>query len=177
MNLILCGMPCSGKSHYGKMLAKNLGRNFIDTDELIISTYLSRYKIQATCREIALKEGDPFFRLMEEESIKGLHRIKNAIIATGGGTLGNFENINSLKSLGYLIYLKTPRSVLLERIKLKNSLPSMFDKDRLEESFDNLLLKRLPIYETHCHYMIDTANEKVLEKLQNYACKGQYHGE
>lgn len=177
MNLILCGMPCSGKTHYGKMIAKALSRDFIDTDELIISNYFNTYHVQVTCRDIVLKKGDAFFRQMEDDAIKELHGVKNGIIALGGGVLGREENVNRLKSLGFLVYLKTHRHVLLERVKQKNSLPSMFDKNRLEESFDNLLEQRLPIYERYCHGMIDTANENVLEALKNYACKEQHHGE
>jgi shikimate kinase len=177
MNVILCGMPGSGKSHYGKIAAEKLGLNFIDTDELVMAEYFKSHGHHATCREIALREGEHYFRSLESEIIKGLKHSKKSIIAIGGGALNLQENITILKEIGWLLYLKTSPKVLLERLMQKPSLPSYLDKDAIEKSFTTLLEQRLPIYEKNCHRSIDTASENVVELIKNHVCKENHHGE
>ena len=60
MNLILCGLPASGKTSVGKRVAEKMGRPFIDTDHLIEAAH------QATCRELFLLSGEEAFREMEK---------------------------------------------------------------------------------------------------------------
>lgn len=165
MNIILCGMPCSGKTFFGKKAAEALSLNFIDTDDLIMQEYFKRHNQQATCREIAITKGDSYFRALEHDVIKGLDANKS-IIAVGGGALGSNENLHHLKKIGRLVYLKTPQAILLDRLMKKTPLPSYLDANNIEKSFMALLEKRLSIYRRHCQYTIDTASEDVIETLK-----------
>lgn len=177
MNIILCGMPCSGKTYFGKMTAERLSLNFIDTDELMVSEYIKMHNHRITCREIMLKEGESFFRTLESKVIEGLKVIQKSIIATGGGALCSKENILHLKTNGCLVYLKTSPKIILERLMNKKSLPSYLDKDNIEQSFKAILEQRLSLYEKHCHCIIDTANENVIKTITTILSKEIHHGE
>jgi shikimate kinase len=170
MNIILCGMPGSGKSYFGALAAQQLNRIFIDTDELVMSAYFKLKHQQLTCREITLKEGEPFFRQLESKVLKELELVRHSIIALGGGTLCTPENIQVVKNLGRVIYLKVPPKTLLERLTSKKTLPSYLDQADIEGSFNALLKQRLPIFEQNCHHCVDVGSENVLEIiiLQNY---------
>ena len=178
MNIILCGMPGSGKSLFGQLVATQLNRLFIDTDDLIKEEYFSRNNQRATCREISLNEGDVYFRSLESIILQKLSGTKNAIIATGGGSLSTPENISVLKELGCLIYLYVPADVILKRLINKESLPSYLNINDIEGSFNTLLRQRLPLYEKHSHYIIDTTTEDVIEMVTQYATltKEENHG-
>ncbi|HEV8051304.1 MAG TPA: shikimate kinase, partial [Parachlamydiaceae bacterium] len=138
--------------------------------------YHLRFRIQTTPREITLKEGESFFRKLENEAVKSLADVKNSLIAIGGGTLCLPENIELLRNLGWLVYLKTPSELLLERLMNRSKLPSYIEPENAGHSFKQLLNQRLPLYEQNCHYCIDTSSENVLEIISNSALKEKYHG-
>ncbi len=117
MNLILCGLPKCGKTTLGKQLAKKLNRSFIDIDQLIENAYYFMKKKRATCRQIYLEEGEGFFRTIETMEITSLKGLENHVIALGGGGLNDFKNVEILKTIGQLVYLKSSPSLLLNRIR------------------------------------------------------------
>lgn len=176
MNIILCGMPTCGKTYYGKLAAQQLKRSFIDTDDLVMKKYSERHQQYASCRQIAQKHGRAYFYELEKEVIKDLMSTKNSIIAVGGGTLCCQENIPILKKLGWILYLKTPKEILMERILKKEFLPSYLEKDNIEGSFDQLLTERLPLYEQNCHCSIEAGSDNILETITFYAGKENNHG-
>jgi shikimate kinase len=161
MNILLCGMPGSGKSYFGAKAAQKLNWPFIDTDEWVISFYGK----QVSCREIVIQEGIDFFREMETEVLKKISFSQYIIVATGGGVLDKEENIEILKNLGRLIYLQADPEVILERLLSKSTLPSYLDPKDIEGSFDALLKKRLPLYERYCDQTVDTASETILNEI------------
>ena len=82
-NLILLGMMAVGKTTLGKIVAKNKGLEFIDTDTIIEKKNLM------TIKEIFRKKGEKFFRTEEEKEILKLLKKKNCVIALGGGAFIN----------------------------------------------------------------------------------------
>ena len=109
-NVVLTGMPGAGKTSTGKILAKKLGREFFDTDELV-------EKLAGESPErIILNRGEEEFRRLEREVVLSLENCRGAVIATGGGTVLNEENVMRLKGSGLMIYLK--RS--LEKLPTEN---------------------------------------------------------
>ncbi len=98
-NIVLIGMPFSGKTTIGKWL-KNYFTNkeFYDVDEIIEEKYGSISKIFSD-------KGEEEFRKLEEEVTLELSTKQNAIIATGGGTILSEKNVRRLKHLGVLIFL------------------------------------------------------------------------
>ena len=80
MTVFLCGFMGCGKSTTGKILAKNLGLSYIDSDEFIVE------QEGMTIPEIFEKKGEPYFRKVEAEVIKSLCG-KNAVVSCGGGAM------------------------------------------------------------------------------------------
>lgn len=103
-NIVLTGMPASGKTTIGKLLAANLHREFYDTDEMVIKT--SGMAIS----DIFEKYGEEAFRNMESEAIREVSRKSGIIIATGGGAVLRRENTCCLKMNGKLFFIdRNPR--------------------------------------------------------------------
>ena len=106
-NIVLIGMPASGKSTVGALLAKELGREFIDTDGLIVS--LAGMSIP----EIFEKQGEAAFREIECVAVRLASAKTGCIIATGGGAPMRQENVDALRQNGRLYFLDRPLSALL----------------------------------------------------------------
>jgi shikimate kinase len=160
MNIILCGLPFSGKSTYGALAAIHLKVPLLDTDKLIEQVYKQKTDKELTFRQIHKEEGEETFRHIEEEAI--LYLAKSCpihlchVISLGGGALLSEKNIELLTEMGTIIYLKTPVEVLLQRLKKQDSLPSYLSNEDYENDFRILSEKRGPHYETASHVIIDT---------------------
>ena len=105
-NIVLTGMPGSGKSTIGKKISKQTGRPFIDTDALIVE------KAGKTIPEIFEELGEAGFRKIESEVIREVSTLGGYIIATGGGAILKRENISNLKANGRIHYIDRPLSWL-----------------------------------------------------------------
>jgi len=102
MNIVLTGMRGSGKSYYGKALAKALNWKFLDTDEMI------EKQQNGTITEIVQKHGWPYFRKLENAVCHNLCENLNLdeyVIATGGGMIIDRENEALLRQNGKIILL------------------------------------------------------------------------
>ena len=106
-NLVLIGMPGSGKTTVGTQLAEATGRPFLDTDALIGETY---GKAPA---QIITEQGEQVFRDMESQIIRDVSAHTGCVIATGGGAVLRWENIELLRRNGRIIFLDRPVSHLL----------------------------------------------------------------
>lgn len=154
MNLILCGLPGSGKTSVGQCLAARLSLPFIDIDRLIEERFSLAGK-QESCREIARREGEVQFRAFEEQVIASLSGCKDLVIATGGGSLLRDSNLKVLQSIGLLIYLQADPAVILPRL-LAKGLPTYLDPLRVEDSFQELVKRRIPLFKEACQLVIET---------------------
>jgi len=106
-NIVLTGMPGSGKTTVGKLLAQKLGRPYLDTDTLI------QEKTGKTPAEIISQQGESAFRDIETDVILE-NSIKNGmVIATGGGAVLRPENINALRMNGKIFFLDRPLPLLI----------------------------------------------------------------
>ncbi|MCB1112179.1 MAG: AAA family ATPase [Chlamydiia bacterium] len=157
MNIILCGMPKSGKTTLGQLAATRLNRTFIDTDRVIEAMYHSATGESLACHEIYRKEGSEAFRYLEQQAIATLKTAKSCIIAVGGGALQNAKNLNILRRLGMLIYLQADTKVLLERI-LARRIPAYLDALHPEQSLEQLHEERTQTFEQSAHKIINTEN-------------------
>lgn len=101
-NIVLTGMPGSGKTTVGKLLAQKLGRPYLDTDALI------EEKTGKTPAEIISTQGEAAFRDIEAEVIRENALNNSAVIATGGGAILRPENINALRMNGKIFFLDRP---------------------------------------------------------------------
>ena len=135
-SVFLIGMMGAGKSSVGRYLAKALNYQFFDTDQLIIK------KENRTIEDIFRESGESYFRNIERDIINQFDN-KTCVYSTGGGLPIYNNNIEKLKDIGQVIYLKTSIGELLNnRIKNNSSRPMFQDAI----SFKNLLKQREPIY-------------------------------
>lgn len=98
-NIVLIGMPMSGKSTIGKEVAKKLNKQFVDIDEEI------EKEAKMTINEIFTKYGESYFRKLEKEITLKYAKENNLVISCGGGVILNKNNILNLKANGLIIYL------------------------------------------------------------------------
>ncbi|OGN56617.1 MAG: hypothetical protein A3D96_05700 [Chlamydiae bacterium RIFCSPHIGHO2_12_FULL_44_59] len=155
MNLILFGYSGSGKTHFGRMLAQNMRRTFLDTDDLLLDLYKKEYGEEKTIREMYQALGKERFRELESRALHGLEKGKNLIIALGGGTILKPSNVQFLQSIGAMVFLKTSPQTLKKRIFAKG-IPSFLDPLDPEGSFDQVLKERDPIYRSIPARVVDT---------------------
>ena len=106
-NIVLIGMPASGKSTVGALLAKRLSRELLDTDALI------EEKAKMPIPEIFKKFGEEKFRELETDAIRGACAKTGVIIATGGGAVLRRQNVDALKENGRLYFIDRPLEALI----------------------------------------------------------------
>ena len=126
----------SGKSSVGKLLATNLGYRFIDTDEEI------EKDTGLTINEIFKNFGENHFRRLERDKLKELSKLKNLVVATGGGMGANEENINLMKRSGLVVWLKIDFETFLKRVGndtkrplIKEDIEKLKDRFKQRENF------------------------------------------
>lgn len=157
MNLVLCGLPKSGKTTLGRQLAKKLDWQFLDSDQLLEDAYAAIFHQPLTCREIFQKHGEVFFRELERDVIAQLPTHTHTILAVGGGALQDPENQKRLKAWGAIIHLSIPRKLLLERLTADT--PAFLRDSNLSHSLEALEKERLPIYQKLADYSVETNDE------------------
>lgn len=149
-NIILCGFMGSGKSTVGMLLSKKLGMSFIDLD-----SYIEK-KEEMTVSRIFEAFGEPYFRKREREAAKELSEKNGLIIAAGGGTLVDKENIEVFRKNGKIILLDLAVEIIAERLKGDNTRPLLQREDK-EKAMRELYEKRMPLYKEAADIVIDAA--------------------
>jgi len=149
MNIVLIGMRGSGKTTIGKLLAKRLGKQFIEMDELIVQ------RLGQSIPEIVNRYGWQKFRDVEEEITREVAGLDNVVNATGGGVVTREENVRELKKKGKLVWLKANTNTLLRRIGNGQSRPSLTGKSQRED-MEAVLADRSPIYQRVADFIVDT---------------------
>ncbi len=138
-NIILIGMPGSGKSTIGVLLAKMLGYGFVDTDLLI--QHFEGKKLF----EIQRDKGNDYFAETENKILSGI-RARQTVIATGGSAVFGKEAMEHLSSIGKVVYLKVSLRELSRRVKNFSTRGIMMkDGQTLEDIFS----ERSPLYEKY----------------------------
>lgn len=139
-NIVLIGMPSCGKSTVGKILAKLLEREVIDTDKEIV-------KLGREIKDIFTVEGEKAFRDIETQTIRDVSKNTCKVIATGGGAVLREENVKALKQNGKIYFIDRP----LENLIPTSDRPLSVDKNAIE----NLYNQRYSIYSSVCDVKID----------------------
>jgi Shikimate kinase len=173
INIYLIGMMGSGKSTIGKLLAKELGYRFIDTDDIISqATHQSISDIFAT-------EGEAAFRDLESQVLSEICAYKKFVIATGGGIILKQMNWSYLRH-GIIIWLNVPVEELYNRLKEDQTRPLLQHPDPLQQ-LQTLLQQRQPLYsQADLEIMVDSDDipeqvaTQILEKIPTIL-KPQYN--
>jgi len=159
MNIYLVGFMGTGKSAVGRALSRKKGWCFVDLDELIEA------KEKNSIAEIFAIEGEPSFRLKEQEMLKSVAVQNEMVVACGGGVVINPENIRLMKDSGKLICLSATPEVILKRTQGKTHRP-LLNVENPREQID-LLLKKRAVYYSQADWTIDTSILSVNEVVEN----------
>jgi shikimate kinase len=147
-NIVLIGMPGAGKSTMGVILAKTLGRNFVDTD--IVAQETSGRLLQ----EIIDTEGTAAFLETEEKTILSLHG-HNAVIATGGSVVFSKKAREHLKKDGVVIYLDISFEEMVRRL---NNITTRGIVLVAGQSLRDMYNQRVSLYEKYADITIDCSD-------------------
>lgn len=156
-NVIMVGMPGSGKSTIGVILAKSLGFDFVDTD-LVICKRESK-KLQ----EIIDNEGLERFLGIEKQvgvEISPVH----SVVATGGSMILSPEAMENLKKNGTVVYVEVPLEILKKRITNMKTRGIAFKKG---ETLEDIFNERTPLYEKYADITITADEHTVPEDCVN----------
>lgn len=163
MNIVLIGLMGSGKSAVGRVLARRLGRPFLDTDALI--TEEAGMDIPA----IFAREGEAGFRERERNMILRVAARRNQIIATGGGAAVDPGNRLRLRQTGLVIWLQAPVEILYQRAVSEGvqKRPLLAGDEPLEK-LRQLAQRRAPAYADAAHRAVETGDatpEEVADRI------------
>lgn len=174
--IFLCGFMGAGKSTIGQRLAEKLSLPFLDLDQLI------EKKAGQSITDIFVKEGERVFRTLERESLLEVIRNCKGIVALGGGTFQNQHMVDHVKVNGLLIFIETPFSVILERIRDNPDRPlllkedgSLKDEDTLTKELNSLYRQRLGYYEQAELRLSPGENEPAEQMVDRLIKKIRYH--
>ena len=159
-NIVLIGMPASGKSTVGVILAKILGKSFLDTDLVI------QQRESALLCEIIEKSGVDGFLNAEEKAVLSISPY-NTVIATGGSVVYSDKAMRHLSEIATVIYLKVSKEEISHRLRNIRERGVVL-KDG--ESFDDMYDHRSVLYEKYADIVIEEDGsdiEETIVKIQN----------
>ena len=157
-NIYLVGMPGCGKSTIGKKISENLGIEFLDLDDYIVSC-------SKTSIADMFEEGEAVFRNAETSCLKEVTKNENLIVATGGGVVVTPENIEIMKKSGIVIFIDCDVEVISKNSPLDGR-PLLKDKTKIYDLYNNriALYKKSAMYEVLNNGTIDETIKNI-EKI------------
>lgn len=158
-NVVLIGMPGSGKSTIGVVLAKVLGYEFLDTDLLI------QKREHRKLSRIIAEQGIEKFLEIENDVLKSINA-DHHVIATGGSAIYGKEGMEHLKETGTVLYLKIGYKELCERLGDLTARGVVLKKG---QSFEELYKERIPLYESYADIVIDEKNKHIRQIVDEIA--------
>lgn len=170
--IFLSGFSGSGKTETGKLLADSIAYGFTDTDSVVEDA------LGKSIPEIFAKMGESKFRFAESNAIRIATLNKPQVIALGGGSIADKNNLAYVKSMGFMVYMKVSPETIFERLKKSHFRP-MLDTmaagsdDRIEgakERIRSLLETREKFY-LEADYVIDTENKSPSEVAEAIKAK------
>ncbi len=167
-NIFLVGFMGSGKTRVGQALARKLGRDFIDTDQLV------EQRAGKSIFQIFTQQGEEEFRRLEHLCIKDASQGKNAVISLGGGVPCRPENRKIVRQ-GISVYISAPPEIIFERVRTNDKRPllaGLSDTGKLEK-IKSLLAQREKFYrqadivvQTETEGSPQEVAENIIEKLR-----------
>lgn len=155
-NIILIGMPSSGKSTLGRLLAKKLERPFLDTDDVI------RQINGCELHEIMDRDGLGAFLQREEEAICTVN-VKNTVIATGGSSVYSPRAMEHLRKAGRIVYIAINYETLEKRVGDPHLRGVVLAPGK---TLRDLYAERVPLYEKYADLTLEQKeNETTRESL------------
>ncbi|MDR3651771.1 MAG: shikimate kinase [Paludibacter sp.] len=166
--VFLIGYMGSGKTTIGKLLAKELGYNFVDMDTHIEEKHFK------TVSQIFSEIGESEFRILEQQCLHEVAEFENVIISTGGGAPCFFDNMEYMKTHGLTVYLKHSAADLCERLEASHANKRPLLADRKGEELNRFIAegldKREPFY-AQAEYSISGEIEDVVMEISELVRK------
>ena len=148
-NLVLIGMPASGKSSVGVILAKLIGYGFIDTDILIQRS--EKKRLSEIIREVGV---DGFLEV--EARVNGSVEADHCVIATGGSAVYSEEAMRHLKKIGHIMYLKVDYETIRKRLgNIRQRGVALREGQTLRDLYD----ERVVLYEKYADTVVEEKGE------------------
>jgi len=144
MVVVLVGFMGAGKTTVGRIMAERLGQPFVDSDVLI------EQRLGRDIRDIFRTEGEPYFRQLEHDTVAGLVRGQDAVIALGGGAVEDPRTRAVLRN-ARVVYLRVSYDEALARVKSDEFRPMLH-----RPGLDELYKRRLSAYEDLSVLTVDT---------------------
>ena len=170
--VFLTGFMGVGKTRVGRILARELGRCFLDTDRMI------EKRAGKTIAEIFADEGEAHFRQLERDCVLETCQRSDAVVALGGGAVTRADNVAAVRCAGVLVCLKADVDTIFARVRRRTNRPLLagLDPQAQRAKIESLLRERAPYYDqahielytTQVQTPEDTAGQ-LLGLLENYA--------
>lgn len=155
-NIVLIGMPGSGKSTIGRILSEKTGKAFVDMDDEIVK------KAGKSISEIFAEIGESGFRDIESEVAKELGKERGLVIATGGGAILRPENVDALKQNSLIIHVKRPVDALpMDGRPLSKDSSTLREMEKI----------RMPLYEAVADITFDNSQLCSPKQLAEATCR------
>ena len=148
-NIALIGFMGSGKTTVGKFLAKTMDMKFVDIDKVIEAHE------KKSMNDSFHEKGQNYFRDLEREVILQESLKNDCVIATGGGSILDNENIKRLKETSFIVFLNATIECLYLRLKDNTTRPILNDAEDKRKLIEELLEKRKFLYQISADYIID----------------------
>jgi shikimate kinase len=155
LKIFLVGLPGTGKSTVGKVLARHLGLCFVDTDLVI------ERRVECSVRAYFDTHGESAFRDVEARVVEetALNRVPT-VVATGGGVVLRSENRQCLHESGVVVYLRSSPEELARRLRHDQRRPLLQGGDVLDR-LRQLYAQRDPLYRETAHFVIEAQRPSV----------------
>jgi len=157
-NLFLVGMPGCGKSTLGRVLARSLGKTFVDADHEL------EERLGVSISTIFEIEGEDTFRSREEETLARLSQRVDIVLATGGGVVLRAANRSRLKAGGTVLYLHATPETTWERTRHSKNRPLLQTADPLARA-RQLYEQRDALYRETADLIINADQQKSAQIL------------
>jgi shikimate kinase len=146
--IVLVGVPGAGKTTVGKLLAKELGLEFFDSDQVIEA------RSGKSVSDIFTQDGEPAFRQIEHDVIVDLLDSSNTVLALGGGSLGNDDTRAKVKD-ATTVWLVAGLAQAVDRVGMNRNRPLLLGNVRGQMA--DLMAAREPLYKEVAKVAVDTS--------------------
>ncbi len=147
-NVYIVGFMASGKTEMGRLLAKRLGWEFLDTDSMVVKT------ARTTIARIFERRGEKYFRTLEVGAVAKAARGRGRVVSVGGGAVLDARNVKLMRKTGVVMHRETPFGVLFKRLGGPRAARPLWKGDKSD--LQKLYRTRRAHYKTAAHVVLKT---------------------
>lgn len=163
MNVVLIGYRCTGKTSVGRLLARRLGMQFVDSDERVADG------AGMTIQEIFASEGEAAFRRREARAIAEAVRGGRRVVSTGGGAVLRMQTVSRLRREGVVVWLEGSVRTIARRMKADAKTAAQRPRlatGTIEEEVSEVLARREPLYRRAADVSVSTEGRTIAEVVE-----------